>query len=187
LIPALVASDKVVAHRFADSAVGTRTGKEPYWRDVGTVDAYWEANIDLISVVPHLNLYDASWPIWTHQEQVPPAKFVHDEAGRRGMATNSLVAGGAIVSGSSVRRSLLFTSVRVHSYCDIEDSVILPNVTVGRQCRLRRVVVDKLCEIPDGTIVGEDAEADARRFYRTDRGITVITPEMLGQQVHHAG
>jgi glucose-1-phosphate adenylyltransferase len=187
LIPSLVASDKVVAHRFADSAVGTRVGQRPYWRDVGTVDAYWEANIDLISVVPSLNLYDASWPIWTYQEQVPPAKFVLDQEGRRGAAIDSLVSGGTIVSGSSVRRSLLFTSVRAHSYSDIEDSVILPNVTIGRHCRLRRVVVDKLCEIPEGTIVGEDAEADARRFYRTDRGITVITPEMLGQQVHHAG
>ncbi|HZV78254.1 MAG TPA: glucose-1-phosphate adenylyltransferase [Candidatus Binatus sp.] len=187
LIPALVASDKVVAHRFAHSAVGTRPGHRPYWRDVGTVDAYWEANIDLISVLPSLNLYDASWPIWTYQEQVPPAKFVLDQEGRRGTAIDSLVSGGAIVSGSSVRRSLLFTSVRAHSYSDIEDSVILPNVTIGRHCRLRRVVVDKLCEVPERTIVGEDAEADARRFYRTDRGITVITPEMLGQQVHHAG
>src|SRR5215469_4531691 len=187
LIPALVASDKVVAHRFAHSAVGTRPGHRPYWRDVGTVDAYWEANIDLISVLPSLNLYDASWPIWTYQEQVPPAKFVLDQEGRRGAAIDSLVSGGAIVSGSSVRRSLLFTSVRAHSYSDIEDSVILPNVTIGRHCRLRRVVVDKLCEVPEGTIVGEDAEADARRFYRTERGITVITPEMLGQQVHHAG
>ncbi|MBV8365369.1 MAG: glucose-1-phosphate adenylyltransferase, partial [Candidatus Eremiobacteraeota bacterium] len=187
LIPALVQSDKVVAHRFAESAVGTRPGQPPYWRDVGTVDAYWEANMDLVSVLPDLNLYDSSWPIWTYQEQVPPAKFVLDQDGRRGMATDSLVAGGTIVSGSTIRRSLLFTTVHTRSYSEIEDSVILPNVTIGRHCRLRRAIVDKLCDIPEGTIVGEDAEADARRFYRTERGITVITPEMLGQQVHHAG
>ncbi|MBV8082979.1 MAG: glucose-1-phosphate adenylyltransferase [Candidatus Eremiobacteraeota bacterium] len=187
LIPALVTRCKVVAHPFANSCVGTREGEEPYWRDVGTVDAYWEANNDLISILPSLNLYDASWPIWTYQEQVPPAKFVLDQEGRRGSATDSLVSGGSIISGSSVRRSLIFTSVRAHSYSKVEDCVILPNVTINRHCRLRRAVVDKLCNVPEGMVVGEDPLEDARRFYRTEKGITLITPEMLGQQVHHAG
>ncbi len=187
LIPALVGRCNAVAHNFANSCVGTKPGAAPYWRDVGTLDAYWEANIDLIKPLPALNLYDSTWPIWTYQEQVAPAKFVLDEEGRRGTALNSLVSGGTIVSGSLVRRSLLFTSVRVHSFGLIEDSVILSNVTIGRSCRLRRAIVDKLCEIPEGTVIGEDPDEDARRFYRTESGITLVTPEMLGQQVHHAG
>lgn len=184
IIPHCVSQHAVVAHRFARSCVGTEAGKEPYWRDVGTVDAYWEANLDLISVVPALNLYDADWPIWTYQQQVPPAKFVFDDEDRRGYATNSLVAGGTIVSGSAVRHSLLFHDVRVHSFSTIEESVILPDVDIGRHCRLRRVVVDKQCRVPEGTVVGEDPQADAQRFYRTERGVTLITPEMLGQRVH---
>jgi glucose-1-phosphate adenylyltransferase len=143
--------------------------------------------MDLTKIMPQLNLYDSSWPIWTYQEQVPPAKFVLDEENRRGMAINSIVSGGVIVSGSLVRRSLVSTSVRINSFCDIEDSVILPNVTIRRHCRLRRVIIDKLCDIPESTVVGEDPEADARRFYRTESGITLITPEMLGQRIHHAG
>jgi glucose-1-phosphate adenylyltransferase len=187
IIPALVPRCKAVAHRFAKSCVGGEPGAPPYWRDVGTVDAYWEANIELTKITPALNLYDAAWPIWTYQEQVPPAKFVHDVGERRGTAIDSLVSGGCIVSGARVQHSLLFSNVRVNSYSLIEDSVILSDVSVGRHCRLRRAVVDKLCVIPEGLVVGEDAEADARRFYRTDSGITLITPEMLGQQVHHAG
>jgi glucose-1-phosphate adenylyltransferase len=187
LIPALVPRSNVVAHRFAKSCVGGVAGAPPYWRDVGTVDAYWEANIELTKITPALNLYDAAWPIWTYQEQVPPAKFVFDEGERRGTALDSLVSGGCIVSGSRVQHSLLFNSVRVNSFSLIEDSVVLPNVSIGRHCRLRRVVVDKLCAIPEGLVVGEDAEADSRRFYRTESGITLITPEMLGQPVHHAG
>lgn len=187
LLPGLVGRRNVVAHRFATSCVGTQEGAAPYWRDVGTVDAYWEANMDLVSLLPTLNLYDSSWPIWTYQEQVPPVKFVLSEDDRRGMAVNSLIAAGCIISGSLIQRSLLFTSTHVHSYSLVEDSVVLPNVTIGRHCRLRRVVIDKLCEIPEGLVVGEDPEADARRFYRTDGGITVITPEMLGQRVHQAG
>jgi glucose-1-phosphate adenylyltransferase len=187
LIPALVSRCTVIAHRFTKSCVGGELGAPPYWRDVGTVDAYWEANIELTKITPALNLYDDAWPIWTYQEQVPPAKFVHDEGERRGTAIDSLVSGGCIVSGSRVQHSLLFNSVRVNSYSLIEDSVILPDVSVGRHCRLRRAVVDKLCAIPEGLVVGEDAEADSRRFYRTESGITLITPEMLGQPVHHAG
>jgi glucose-1-phosphate adenylyltransferase len=187
IIPALVPRCRLVAHHFATSGVVTEEGKLPYWRDVGTLDAYWEANMDLTKIMPQLNLYDSSWPIWTYQEQVPPAKFVLDEENRRGMAINSIVSGGVIVSGSLVRRSLVSTSVRINSFCDIEDSVILPNVTIRRHCRLRRVIIDKLCDIPESTVVGEDPEADARRFYRTESGITLITPEMLGQRIHHAG
>ncbi len=187
ILPALVPRCNVVSHQFATSGVVTEEGKLPYWRDVGTLDAYWEANMDLTKTLPQLNLYDSSWPIWTYQEQVPPAKFVLDETDRRGMAINSIVSGGVIISGSLVRRSLVSTSVRINSFSDIEDCVILPNVTIRRHCRLRRVIIDKLCDIPEGTVVGEDPEADARRFYRTESGITLITPEMLGQRVHHAG
>ena len=187
IIPALVSRATVVAHRFENSCVGGDGKKPPYWRDVGTVDAYYAANMALTRVMPDLNLYDTNWPIWTYQEQVPPAKFVFDEEGRRGTALQSLVSSGCIVSGSTVRGSLLFNSVRVNSYGTIEDSVILPNVDIGRHCRLRRVVIDKLCVLPEGLVVGEDPAEDAKRFYRSEGGITLITPEMLGQRVHHAG
>ncbi len=180
VIPYIVSSAKVVAHRFAHASLGGHGGKV-YWRDVGTVDAYWEANMDLTHVVPQLNLYDATWPIWTYQEQVAPAKFVFDEDGRRGSAVNSLVSGGCIISGSHVERSLLFTNVRVNSFSHVEDSVVLPNVDIGRHCRIHRAVVDKGCRLPSGLVVGEDAEHDIRRFYRTEGGVTVITPDMLGQ------
>jgi glucose-1-phosphate adenylyltransferase len=187
ILPALVPRCNVIAHRFSTSCVGTDAGLPHYWRDVGTVEAYWEANIDLTTPLPQLNLYDESWPIWTYQEQVPPAKFVHDEAERRGTAIDSLVSGGCVISGARVQHSLLFSSVRVNSYSTLEHAVVLPNVTIGRHCRLKRVVIDKLCSIPEGLVVGEDAQADAARFYRTESGITLITPEMLGQPVHHAG
>jgi glucose-1-phosphate adenylyltransferase len=185
LIPYLIArGHKVYAHRFADSCVNIVEG-EPYWRDVGTVDAYWEANLDLCQVTPHLNLYDDKWPIWTYQEQQPPAKFVLDQDHRRGTAIDSLVAGGCIISGATVRRSMLFSSVRVHSYSTVEDSVILGNVDIGRNVVIRRTVIDKYCRIPEGTRIGADDKSGDQRFYVTPQGITLVTPEMLGQPFHH--
>ncbi len=183
LIPYLVPRHRVFAHRFLHSCVNMASGV-PYWRDVGTIDAYWEANIDLITVTPQLNLYDDDWPIWTHQEQLPPAKFVFDDEDRRGQALDSSVSGGCIISGATVRRSLLFSNVKVNSYSTVEDSVILPNVVIGRHARLRRVVVEKQCVIPENLVVGYDTAADRKRFYVSDSGITLITPEMLGQEIH---
>lgn len=185
LIPWLIRSGvHVHAHRFRDSCVNMNKG-EPYWRDVGTLDAYWEANMELTRVVPDLNLYDIDWPIWTYQEQLPPAKFVFDNDGRRGMAIDSLVSGGCIISGSKVRRSVLFSNVRVQDYCNVEDCVILPNVEIGNNVTLRRAIVDKHCRLPDGLSAGLDPEADRKRFHVTARGVTVIVPESLGQRVHH--
>ena len=185
LIPWMIASGLPLhAHRFRDSCVNMSKGI-PYWRDVGTPDAYWEANMELTRVIPDLNLYDVDWPIWSYQEQLPPAKFVFDNDGRRGMAVDSLISGGCIISGSKVRRSVLFSNVRVQDYCDIEDSVILPNVEIGNHVTLRRAVVDKRCRLPDGLSAGVDAEADRKRFHVTERGVTVIVPESLGQRVHH--
>ena len=184
LIPYVVPRYRTYAHRFASSCIREDDQQEPYWRDVGTVDAYWEANLELTKVTPALNLYDAVWPIWTYQEQVPPAKFVFDDPGRRGEAIDSLIAGGVIISGASVERSLLFTNVFAHSYSRIRDSVILPDVSIGRNSRIANAVIDKGCDIPEGLVVGEDAAEDARRFHRTDGGITLITPDMLGQTVH---
>jgi glucose-1-phosphate adenylyltransferase len=187
VIPALVRrGENLHAHNFVDSCVNMSAGV-PYWRDVGTVDAYWEANIALTDVVPDLNLYDKSWPIWTHQEQLPPAKFVFDVDDRRGMAVNSLVSGGCIISGSTVRRSLLFSNVHVHSYCTVEDSVVLPDVELGRGVVLKRTVVDKYCKLPPGLRVGLDPEQDRKRFFVTERGVTLIVPHMLGQRIHHEG
>ena len=183
LIPYLVPRCRVFAHRFQNSCINMAAGI-PYWRDVGTVDAYWEANIDLVNVTPQLNLYDANWPIWTHQEQLPPAKFVFDDDDRRGQALDSSVSGGCIISGATVRRSLLFSNVKVNSYSSLEDAVILPDVAIGRRARLRRVVVEKRCVIPEGLTVGYDAAEDRKRFHVTEKGITLITPEMLGQKIH---
>jgi glucose-1-phosphate adenylyltransferase len=186
IIPSLIRrGENVWAHDFAQSCVNMGRGA-PYWRDVGTVDAYWEANIALTDVVPELNLYDASWPIWTYQEQLPPAKFVYNQDGRRGTATDSLVSGGCIISGSSVHRSLLFSAVHVHSYCTVEESVILPNVDVARNVVLKRVVVDKHCRLSEGLSVGVDREQDRHRFHVTERGVVLVTPDMLGQHIHHA-
>lgn len=185
LIPYLVPRCRVFAHRFLNSCVNMASGI-PYWRDVGTVDAYWEANLDLVTVTPQLNLYDEDWPIWTHQEQLPPAKFVFDDDDRRGQALDSSVSGGCIISGATIRRSLLFSNVKVNSFSTVEDSVILPDVVIGRHARLRRVVVEKKCTIPEGLAVGYDPEADRKRFYVTEKGITLITPEMLGQEIHKA-
>ena len=184
VIPALLARGcRVRAHNFRTSCVNMARGL-PYWRDVGTIDAFWEANLELTRVVPDLNLYDREWPIWTFQEQLPPAKFVFDDDHRRGIAPDSLVASGCIVSGTVVRRSLLSTNVRVDDAERIEDSVLLPNVQVGAGAVLRRAVVDKYCHIPAGLVVGVDPEADRRRFHVTKKGVTLITPEMLGQVLH---
>jgi glucose-1-phosphate adenylyltransferase len=185
VIPHCVRHHRVFAHCFADSCVGRLSGSSmPYWRDVGTIDAYWEANMDLTKVTPELNLYDEDWPIWTHQEQLPPAKFVFNDDDRRGMAIDSLVSGGNIISGASVRRSLLFSRVYAHSHARIEDSVILPDVHIGRHAKLRRVVMDKHCRVPDGMAIGYDLEADRQRFHVSESGIVLVTPDMLGQRVH---
>ena len=178
IIPKAVGEGQVVAHFFQDSCVYNSEKAPAYWRDVGTIDAYWEANIDLTATVPELNLYDRSWPIWTYQEQLPPAKFVHNEANRRGEAIESSVSAGCILSGS-VHNSLLFSNCRVHSYSQIHGAVLLPEVQVGRNVRLTKVVVDRGCRIPDGLVVGEDPDDDARRFYRSEGGVTLITPRML--------
>lgn len=184
LIPYLVAGGyRVSAHRFKDSCIQLNDG-QPYWRDVGTIDAYWEANMELARVSPALDLYDQSWPIWTYQEQLPPAKFIFDTDERRGAAVDSMVSGGCIISGSVVKRSLLFSNVRVNSYCSIDEAVVLPNVEIGRGAVLRRVVIDKGARIPPGLRVGVDPEQDRLRFHVTDGGITLVTPEMLGQPLH---
>jgi glucose-1-phosphate adenylyltransferase len=183
VIPRLVDGHRVMAHRFTDSCVNM-VGERPYWRDVGTVDAYWEANIDLTHVVPELNLYDDQWPILSLQPQLPPAKFVFDDEVRRGTALDSLVSSGCIVSGATVRRSILFAKVRVGDQSLIEDSVVLPDVVIGMNVVLRRVVVDKHCVLPDGFKSGVYPAEDRARFHVTERGITLITPEMLGQSIH---
>ena len=181
IIPYLVKHGKAVAHRFPESCVRSESEKEAYWRDVGTVDAYWEANIDLTDFVPALDLYDSEWPIWTYAEITPPAKFIHDENGRRGMAVSSLVSGGCIISGSRVDKSLLFTGVHAHSYSELEHVVALPYVQIRRGARLRKAVIDRGVEIPAGLVVGEDPELDARRFRRTDKGVCLITQSMIDQ------
>jgi glucose-1-phosphate adenylyltransferase len=179
IIPYLVKHGKAVAHRFSDSCVRSGSEIDAYWRDVGTVDAYWEANIDLTDVVPKLDLYDRSWPLWTYSEVTPPAKFVHADDGRRGEAVSSLVSGDCIISGSSIHRSLIFTGTRAHSYSMLDQAVILPHCVIGRGARLSKVVVDRGVEIPDGLVVGEDAEADAQRFRRTDNGVVLVTKSMI--------
>jgi len=179
IIPYLVKHAKAIAHRFTDSCVRSAGETGVYWRDVGTIDAYWEANIDLTDIVPSLDLYDIDWPIWTYAEITPPGKFVHDVDGRRGYALSSLISGGCIVSGSQVRRSLLFTRVSVHSYGSVENAVLLPEVDVGEGARLKNVVVDKGVRIPAGLVVGEDPVLDAARFRRTERGICLITQPMI--------
>jgi glucose-1-phosphate adenylyltransferase len=183
LIPRLVRRGQVRAHDFARSCVNTVAGV-PYWRDVGTIDAYYEANMDLTHVVPELNLYDDAWPILSLQRQLPPAKFVFDGDDRRGMAVDSLVAGGCIVSGAAVRRSILFSKVRVGDRSLIEESLVLPNVVVGCGVALRRCIVDKHCRVPDGLRAGLDPGHDRERFHVTPQGVTLITPEMLGQVRH---
>ena len=183
VIPQIINKYRVFAHRFSDSCVG-REGGGFYWRDVGTVDAYWEANMELTKVTPELNLYDGDWPIWTYQEQLPPAKFVFNSDERRGMATDSLVSGGCIISGATINQSVLFSDVHVHSFSEIQDSVVMPNVEIGRHVKLKRVVVDKGASIPDGMEIGFDLELDRKRFYVSEKGITLVTATMLGQPTH---
>ena len=179
IIPWLVQNGKAVAHRFSRSCVKSQAEGALYWRDVGTIDAYWQANVDLTDVVPELDLFDRNWPIWTYAEITPPAKFVHNEDGRRGIGISSLVSGGCIISGASLTHSLLFTGVQIHSYSHIENAVILPYVDIARDCRLSNVVIDHGVRIPQGLVVGEDPAADAARFRRTERGICLITQPMI--------
>jgi glucose-1-phosphate adenylyltransferase len=179
VIPYLVSRGEAVAHRFEDSCVTTTPEAEAYWRDVGTVDAYWAANLDLVMPTPSLDIYDPNWPIWTYQQQLPPAKFIFNDNDRRGMAVDSMVSGGCIVSGAQVSQSLLFSNVRVNSHAITHEAVILPDVSVGRRARLGKVVVDRGCRIPEDLIVGEDPDEDAKRFYRTDTGVVLISGEML--------
>lgn len=181
IIPSLIKNYKVIAFPYKDVQ-----GNDPgYWRDVGTIDAFWSSNLELIGVTPELNLYDDDWPIWTHQAQQPPAKFVFDDEDRRGMAVDSMVSGGCIISGSTVRHSVLFSNVEVHSFSVVEDAVVLPDVSIGRHCRLKKVVLDKGCEVPPGTIIGEDPAADAERFEVSPNGVVLVTPEMLGQNYRY--
>ncbi|MEP6702267.1 MAG: glucose-1-phosphate adenylyltransferase [Betaproteobacteria bacterium] len=180
IVPAVVKMKLAAAHPFDDSCVGA-SNAEPYWRDVGTVDAYWSANIDLTTTTPALDMYDADWPIWTYQEQLPPAKFVFDQDDRRGMAVDSIVSGGCIISGSHVSNSVLFSRVRINSYSQVDGAVLLPGVEVKRHVRLKNVVVDRGCRITEGMVIGEDPEADARNFLRTENGVTLVTRERLAR------
>jgi glucose-1-phosphate adenylyltransferase len=179
IIPDIVKNGKAVAHRFADSCVKSGLESEPYWRDVGTIDAFWQANIDLTDFVPKLDLYDNAWPIWTYAEIVPPAKFIHDTDKRRGMAVSSLISGDCIVSGSEVRNSLLFTGCRTHSFATLDYVVALPQVIVGRKAELSKCVIDRGVIIPEGLVVGQDADDDEKWFRRTESGIVLITQDML--------
>ena len=181
VIPSIVARGLAAAHPFAASCVKTTPEAEAYWRDVGTIDAYWAANLDLVSPVPSLDIYDPNWPIWTYQQQLPPAKFVFDDDDRRGMAVDSMVSGGCIISGARVSRSLLFSSCRINSHARTSEAVLLPEVEVGRYARLTKVIVDRGCKVPEGLVIGEDPEADARRFHRSERGVTLVNAEMLAQ------
>ncbi|KEY58622.1 glucose-1-phosphate adenylyltransferase [Serratia sp. DD3] len=181
LIPKITAQGAAWAHPFTLSCVTSNDELPPYWRDVGTLEAYWRANLDLASVTPELDMYDRAWPIRTYMEPLPPAKFVQDRSGSHGMTMNSLVAGGCIVSGSVVVHSVLFSRVRVNSFCTIDSSVLLPDVNVGRSCRLRRCIIDRACHIPEGMVIGENAEEDSQRFYRSAEGIVLVTREMLSK------
>ncbi|MEW8286521.1 MAG: glucose-1-phosphate adenylyltransferase [Candidatus Thiodiazotropha endolucinida] len=181
IIPKVIEKYRVMAYRFRDAT----SGKQAYWRDVGTIDAFWTANLELIGVTPPLNLYDRSWPIWTYQEQLPPAKFVFDDDERRGMAVDSMVSGGCVISGAKVTNSLLFSNVRVNSYSEVNETVVLPDVNIGRNCRISKAVIDRGCDIPEGTVIGEDPALDSERFYVSEKGVVLVTPEMLGQVIHH--
>lgn len=181
ILPYAISKYRVFAYPFQDS----NSGIQSYWRDVGTIDSFWEANLELIGITPELNLYDEEWPIWTNQEQLPPAKFIFDEDNRRGMAVDSMVSGGCIISGAHVRHSLLFSNVTVDDYSKVDSSVILPDVKIGKNCRINHAVIDKGCKIPDGTIIGEDADEDAKKYFLSPKGVVLVTPEMLGQVIHH--
>jgi len=179
VIPNLVSRGLAVAHSFEESCVKTTPEAEAYWRDVGTIDSYWSANIDLVMPVPSLDIYDRDWPIWTYQQQLPPAKFVFDDADRRGMAVDSMVSGGCIISGATVRRSLLFSNCRINSHARTSGAVLLPDVEVGRRARLSNVVVDRGCHIPEDLVVGENPEADAQRFHCSEQGVVLVNADML--------
>ncbi|MGR9086465.1 MAG: glucose-1-phosphate adenylyltransferase [Gammaproteobacteria bacterium] len=180
IIPSVIDKYVVNAYPFLD----LQSGVQSYWRDVGTIDAYWAANMELIGVKPELNLYDTYWPIWTYQEQTPPAKFVFDEDDRRGQAVDSMVSGGCVISGSTVRHSLLFSNVRVNSYTVLQDTIVLPQANVGRHCRITKAIIEKGCEIPEGTIIGENLEEDKKKYFVSPGGVVLVTPEMLGQKLH---
>ena len=181
IIPSVINRYRVMAYAFRDP----KSGKQAYWRDVGTLDAFWEANLELIGVTPELNLYDETWPIWTYQEQLPPAKFIFDDDDRRGMAVDSMVSGGCIISGAKVRNSLLFSNVRIRSYTEVNDSVILPDVQIGRSCRIRKAIIDRGCNIPEGMQIGVDREFDEKHFRVSPGGVVLVTPEMLGQVMNY--
>jgi glucose-1-phosphate adenylyltransferase len=180
IIPAVIDKYLVNAYPFLDM----QSGLQSYWRDVGTIDAYFEANMELIGVKPDMNLYDHTWPIWTYQDQTPPAKFVFDDDNRRGYAVDSMVSGGCIISGASVRHSLLFSNVRVNSFTTLEHCIVLPQANIGRNCRIKRAIIEKGCEIPEGTIIGENLAEDAKKYYVSPGGIVLVTPDMLGQKLH---
>ncbi len=182
IIPRLINQSKVFAYPFIDGA----EHKQAYWRDVGTVDSYWKANMELIDVTPELNLYDREWPIWTYQEQMPPTKFVFNDQNRKGEAHDSIVSEGCIVSGAQITNSLLFTDVQVESGSKIADSLILPNTVIGENCYINRAIIEKGANIPDGTVIGENLVEDARRYHVSDQGVVLVTPEMLGQTLHYA-
>lgn len=181
VIPNIIEKYRAYAYSFRDPV----THKKGYWRDVGTIDSFWEANMELIDVTPELNLYDKDWPIWTYQEQLPPAKFVFDDDLRRGQAINSMVSGGCIISGSLVRNSVLFSNVEIESFADIDGVLALPEVRIGEHSKIKRAILDKGCEIPAGMEIGVDIEEDKKRFYVSPKGIVLVTPEMLGQELHH--
>lgn len=181
IIPHAIRKYRVFAYPFTD----TQSGIQSYWRDVGTIDAFWEANLELIGITPELNLYDEDWPIWTSQEQLPPAKFIFDDEDRRGVAIDSMVSGGCIISGARVVHSLLFSNVTVDNYSEVDSSVVLPDVTIGKHCYINHAIIEKGCIIPDGTVIGRDAEDDEKRFYISPKGVILVTPEMLGQVMHH--
>ncbi len=183
IIPYVINKYRVQAHRFTESCVGARN-ENYYWRDVGTIDAYWEANMELTKVVPELNLYDSEWPIWTYQEQLPPAKFVFNDEGRTGNATDSLVSGGCLISGSCVTNSVLFSDVHIEDFCMVEGAIILPKSTINQHVTLKNVVIDRGCYIPEGMQIGVDLDEDRKRFHVSEKGIVLVTPDMLGQELH---
>ncbi len=186
IIPSLISQCNVFAYRFRDAQENQKEGEQPYWRDVGTVDAFWEANMELVSVSPQLNMYDRKWPILTYQEQLPPAKFVFDDENRRGMAVDSMVSGGCLISGAKIKRSLLFSNVRLNSYASLEETVVLPDVKIGRYARIKKAIIDKGVRIPEKMVIGENLEEDAKRFHVSEGGVVLITPKMLGQNIHDA-
>lgn len=181
IIPAVIDKYIVNAYPF----LNLQSGVQAYWRDVGTIDAYWSANMELIGVKPDLNLYDNTWPIWTYQAQTPPAKFVFDNDKRRGQALDSMVSGGCVISGAKVRHSLLFSNVRVNSYTSLQDTIVLPEVNIARHCRINKAIIEKGCQVPEGTVIGENREDDQKRFYVSEGGVVLVTPDMLGQRLHY--